>query len=325
MSKSLWSEVLEGTFNTEGQTDTSYEAEVESVTDEAESMVGYVAGCTEAMLAVQTAVATMEGRCAVQYVRGETEQATATMEGVIRNAWETLKEWVKKAYAAIKKFLKKAWNKMKGYINVFKAMVTKYNYILKGKVDGNLKIDWVDISMEKGAAVAKKALDDIDHADNALKSYDNNKEFHDALEKAFFGEKGRTPYEAKWKDKGAEAIRVADDGFDKVYSEAFKLGEMTERETLKDINEATQKSLDQNEKLKSEDTRNERNNSVNSKARRKTNVMRTYSAMVNTAASLKVRLAVKACRKAIRNQAENSSATFGVESTDFSAVMGEIL
>jgi hypothetical protein len=48
--------------------------------------------------------------------------------------------------------------------------------------------------------------------------------------------------------------------------------------------------------------------------------------MVNTAASLQVRLAVKACRKAIRHQAEASSATYGMESsTDFSAVMGEIL
>lgn len=321
MAKSLWNDVLEGTFNTEDNGGSDYSAEIESmVTAEPETMVSYVAGCVEGMLAVEAATAMMEGRCAVQYIQGQKEEATATMEGVLRNAWETLKEWVKKAYEAVKKFLKKAWNKMKGYVNVFKAMVTKYNYVLKGK-SGSFKVDWVKIDMYKGADVVRAAasLTSTDRNDVT-----GNKDYHEQLENAFFPE-GRQPKPVAWGSVASEAIKVADDGFDKVYSEAFDLGEKTERDSLKAIQEAERTGQKAVDKIKNEERQSEAQGTLNKRVRLTTNVVRTYATMVNTAASLKVRLAVKACRKAIRNQAENSSATYGAESSDFSAVMAELL
>jgi len=349
MSKSLWSEVLEGTFDTSGYSnDNQYDAEIESmVTSEPETMVAYVGSCIEGMLAVDTAVALMEGRCAVQYVQGNTEEAKATMEGVLRNAWETLKEWVRKAYRAIKKFIKKAWNKMKGYVNVFRGMVTKYNYILKGKVNGNLMVDWVEVNMAGGHQAFENALTEIDNAyrgKNSTPTTSLNKNFHDQLEAGFFPDRkaptaaqtaanqpgdsyGRFVRERKWSEVGRDCIRVADDGFDKAYSEAFKIGELTERDIIKDINDEGDERMDKNDdSSKSDKAKDKTERNINAFVRRKTNVVRTYTQMVNSAASLQVRLAVKACRKAIRHQAENSSATYGIESTtDFSAVMGEIL
>ena len=350
MKKGLWDNVLEGTFDSHLDNGGSYEAEVENyVTAEPETMVAYVASCTEGMLAVQTAVAMMEGECAVQYIRGEREKATATMEGVLRNAWETLKDWVRRAYAAIKKFLKKAWNKMKGYVNVFKAMVTKYAYVLKSNVPNDLKVDWVYVNMQGGAKAYADAIKELEHEFDDSKpdaaagdKSVNNQAFHAKLEEGFFGgnkkggpsatgsgatEYGRFVQEVDWKDVAKDAIRIADDGFDKAYSEAFKIGELTERDIVKEINREAGDLRDENDDTnKNDDTQHStRSRAINSYVRRKTNLTRTYVSMVNTAASLQVRVAVKACRKAIRAQAQNSSATYGIESTDFSAVMGEIL
>jgi hypothetical protein len=129
---------------------------------------------------------------------------------------------------------------------------------------------------------------------------------------------------------GVPVTRIADDGFDKAYSEAFKLGELTERDLIKEINRIKSDKLDKNDDRDASDTsKDTREREINAWARRRTNLCRAYTAMVNTAASFQVRLAVKACRKVIKAQAkrgtsDNSSATFGVES-DFSAVMAEIL
>jgi hypothetical protein len=211
---------------------------------------------------------------------------------------------------------------MKGYCNVFKAMVTKYNYVLKGKVPSGVKVDWVEINMAGGQNAVKKAIQRIAKGTNEKVG---NVNFHEELENGFFPE-GRQPKEETLTQAIlSEAIKIADDGFDKVYSEAFSLGEQTERESLKAMNEAASKEQDKIDDMRDGDRKDKLELGLNKRVRLATNVMRTYSAMVNTAASLKVRLAVKACRKAIREQAQNSSATFGVESTDFSAVMGEIL
>jgi hypothetical protein len=295
-------------------------------------MVAYVANCTEGMLAVQTAVAMMEGQCAVQYINGEKEKAVATMEGTLRNAWETLKDWIRRAYAAIKKFLKKAWNKMKGYVNVFKAMVTKYAYVLKGKVPSGVKVQWVEIVMISSKhehiigglsqGLVEKLTGEKDERKYAI---EDNKNFHKLIESAFFPN-GRAPEEVPLTSEILkEAVKVADDGFDKVYSQAFGLGEATERQILKNIQEASDELHDEADKRKSDSAQNKGHNLANKTARLTTNVVRDYCQMVNTAASAKVRYSIKACRAAIRAQAQNSSATYGLESTDFSAVMGEIL
>lgn len=320
MSK-LWESVLEGSFNTDDDMSTEVSAEIESVvTEEPETVVGYVADCTEGMIAIEAAMAMIEGECALKYATATDESvkasAKATMEGAINDAWETLKAWAKKAYAAIKKFIKKVWSKMKGYLNVFKAMVTKYSSVLKGKKIKGKIFSWVKVDMAGGAAALNKAMKDIDSMVKAEKDGGDtrplagNKGFQKELEEGFFpNPERRTPKEVEWTDISSEAIRTADDGFDKVYQQAFKLADTNEKDMIKDLKDAKGAGTKLGTK----------------KTRMKVALTRAYATMVNTAASIQFKQSVAACRKAIRTQAESSSATFGVESSQFSDMLGEIL
>jgi hypothetical protein len=206
-------------------------------------------------------------------------------------------------------------------------MVTKYSHVLKGNIP-DIEVQWLKINMTTVKLdkylEKKRAGIDNDIAGKKV-AIPGNKNFHKEMEEEFFPD-GRVAKDTKLTGEILkEAVRVADDGFDKVYSEAFKLGENTDRDALKALNEEANTDQNRIDKKRDGAAKDREQSSLNQRVRRVTNISRTFASMVNTAASLKVRLSVKVCRKVIRAQAENSSATYGLESSDFSAVMGEIL
>ena len=170
---SLFADVVENAYNNYGgyygdtQLSPSVEAAIESrVTDDPVSMVGYTSECITGMVAIEAALATVEGRCAVDYLRATTETARveikATMEGAISRAWESLKDFIMRAWKAIKKFLQKAWNRIKAAASTIKAMLTKYEKVLRDW-KGNVKVTWYkQLDLTQMMATKDKQLEKLD-------------------------------------------------------------------------------------------------------------------------------------------------------------------
>jgi len=331
----LWKDVVEGAVDTqESSIDT---AAIEAmVTEDPSTMIEYVAGCTEGMVALEAAVAMAEGRCAVKYVTATEsaakEEATATMEGVLANAWDALKEMAEKAWEAIKKFIKKAWNKMKGYYNVVKAFFGKYGAVIKGK-NVNPEISWTEIDLSQGVNIATRLVDNLpaasDKDDEFYTSHStgsgsnqSNQEYYDEIHGAFFPD-GEDAKKSNWKAHKEQAIKVADQGLDSIYQGMFKLGDKSERDIISDIKRQAKEDTD---RVKGSDQKKE---SYRGRASKRTRVaiyiVRTMASMGHRAATRLYNQSVKACRAVIRTEAETSSATYGAESASLDSFMSEIL
>ena len=328
----LWSEVTEGTFGTEDvQISGNYEAELEStITDDPVSMVEYVGSCTEGMIAVEAALAMTEGRNAVKYLTATDESAKAevqaAMEGVLGDVWDKLKEYAERAYEAIKKFLKKVWAKMKGYANVVKAMVTKYGKVIGSKDTSGLKVSWVNVTLSNSygsklreyakLAMGSKGNDSVkETANTAYKD-----ELKNILYKGGDTEAHTVAFSGEIK---SQAIKVADEGFDWLYKDLFNLTESSERDIIKMINEQKKtinKGIDKDDSV---EDKSYAKGKVNRRCRDAIAIVRMGSVMGHAAATKLYQQSVTACRKAIRYNAGDKGAS--VESTDFSALMGEIL
>lgn len=328
----LWSDVTEGTFGMAGSegVSASVSAEIESaVTDDPVSMVEYVGSCTEGMIAVEAALAMAEGRSVAKYLTATDESAKAelvtAMEGVLADAWDKIKDYAERAYEAIKKFLKKVWNKMKGYYNVVKAMMTKYGSVLKSKSTTGLKISWVNVNINAGFAshVTSFVNTILENGSESLNT--SNKSFKESLQNILYEKGDMEAHQVEFDSKKTIAIKTADEGFDWLYQNLFKLTDNTERDIIKKINDAKKDTKKDIEDMKdvSDENKDKMNDHLNRRCRDAISVVRLAAVMGNAAATKMYQQSVSACRKAIRYQAGDKSAS--EESTDFSALMATIL
>ena len=330
----LWSDVTEGTFGMAGSegVSASVSAEIESaVTDDPVSMVEYVGSCTEGMIAVEAALAMAEGRSVAKYLTATDESAKAelvtAMEGVLADAWDKIKDYAERAYEAIKKFLKKVWNKMKGYYGVVKAMMTKYGKVIGSKDTSGLRVSWVKVTLNSGFAneIENKANGILSQGAAGGANGSDNANYKDTLRNILYqGGDDEAHPEAFTGDIKKQAIRVADGGFDWMYMDMFKLCDKSERDIIKRLNDAKKQNIRNVDA--SQDTDENKQNSkdaINRHTRQAIQLIRMASVMAHTAANTLYSQSVRACRKAIRYNAGDRSAS--EESTDFSALMATIL
>ena len=343
---SLWNDVVTGAYTTESTGINGVSADVAAaiesvITDDPCSLSDYVGGCMESMVALQGAVAVAEGRCAVKYMTAADESAkqevSATMEGVIRNAWETLKEWVEKAYEAIKRFLKKAWNKMKAYFNIARGMIGKYRDVLKsGDRTRGCQVDWAKIDIGAGLQDVHGILNGINGLAHSVNnnSTDYSQWAGEAVKKrickAIYGNENgpQVTHNNDFNSLKGEILKVIEDGVDNLYQGFFKIGDSTERDVIKQINDGAKVMKNNIDDMQgaSDNAKEAGIKIVNIVARAKTNAVRFIAQEGHKAATLKYRLAVKACRKAIKYQhGVREGFTAGVESTSLDQFMAEIM
>lgn len=330
----LWSDVTEGTFGTAGSEGVSanVSAEIESaVTEDPVSMVEYVGSCTEGMIAVEAALAMAEGRSVAKYLTATDESAKAelktAMEGVLADAWDKIKDYAERAYEAIKKFIKKVWNKMKGYYGVVKAMMTKYGKVIGSKDTSGLKVSWVKVTLTSDFAseIERKANAILSQGVENASGGSDNANYKDLIrQKLYQGGDDEAHPEAFTGDIKKQAIRVADGGFDWMYMDLFKLCDKSERDIIKRLNDAKKQKIRATDSgtASDEDKQNSKDY-INRCSRQAIQLIRMASVMAHTAANTLYSQSVRACRKAIRYNAGDKSAS--EESTDFSALMATVL
>jgi hypothetical protein len=176
---SLFDQVVNESYAYDGTLDSVIEAEIaDRITDDPVDLVEYVGECQYGMLALDTAVAVAEGHLSVEFMNARAngdeaamESICATMEGLVSDAWEKLKEWVKKAYNAIKDFVIKYWNKLRGYVDIFRGMVGKYGDVLRDKDCDAAKVRWPkQLDIQAGAEAYQARLTAFKSELNNLKS-----------------------------------------------------------------------------------------------------------------------------------------------------------
>ena len=122
------------------------------IDDTAESMLYASQECMVGIVAVEAAIATMEGQTAVAIMKTndsyEKQRLVSTYEGFISDAWEKIKEWIRKAYETVKRWLQKVWNKIKQGADMVKAFFTKYGSVLREKDTSGLEVKWCEITLD---------------------------------------------------------------------------------------------------------------------------------------------------------------------------------
>ena len=348
--KSLWADVVENGYSNidgvgpETGLDAATEAAIaDRITDDPVDVTMFTGECLTGMVAIEAALATVEGRCAVDYMRATTESAKAevkaTMEGAVADAWETLKRYVRKAWKAITEFLRKVWNKIKAKTATIKAMITKYEKVLRDS-KANPKISWAQFDFAKMMQARDeflKALDDgyesvknstadeqiEDQVGNKLKNYHT----HNPLKVALWGNQNGPDYQqVSWNEKKSEAIAVADGKVEKIVQDYMNLGEKNEREMLNELKEAESDARDDKDDAKTKGKKNKAGN-LGRVLRAKIMVCQQAATLLTSGAQAYRNQCVAACRKAI-------AATHGVKegyepttesSSDFSSIMAEMI
>ena len=306
------------------------------IDDTAESMLYASQECMVGIVAVEAAIATMEGQTAVAIMKTndsyEKQRLVSTYEGFISDAWEKIKEWIRKAYETVKRWLQKVWNKIKQGADMVKAFFTKYGSVLREKDTSGLEVKWCEITLDGANSVIKAEMSDLNTAETDIKRIisanadvdsitDNVKakiaRTHDFREMCisaiYTGPKGQEAEDKEF--VGAiknQALEAADIGStQKLVSEYMKLGDDGNNDAIKYINEMM-KENNKNNKTTGSDAKDIHNT---------TNILRTLTNQIlraklqvyNIAATTTLEAAkrlrsqsIAACRKAIFHNTEES-------------------
>lgn len=343
---SLFDEVVSGAYTTEGYegagVSADVEAEIESyVTDDPFTVATYTGECFESMLAAEAALYAVEGRCAVKYATAAEEstkmQVQSTMEASLRGAWETIKDYASRAWEAVKKFIKKIWGKIKGYASVIRNYFSKYADVIRKKDTSGLRVKWQKINPEMAFTTLKNLSskfkmplpNELDNEGADFKDTEDdhtlfsNQDVRDDLYDAIYHSKnGYNPEETNFNSIKNEAVNIADLGYDKFFQGFLKFGDTKAKE------------FEANAKRMYSEAGDEMGKTNDSKRTAYLKYFRQiYKALMGQiqlcvsvmrgAIQNKYKLAVQACRKAVRYQA--GDATASESAMDFQSMLAEIL
>lgn len=348
---SLFTDVMEGYIGTQAadtQLDAATEADIEArITDDAFTVSQYTGECFYEMMACEAAMYAVEGRCSVNYMAATTESAkaevAATMEASLSGAINKIKELASRAWEAVKKFIKKVWQKIKGFAATLRNSFKKFaQSIDREKIDG-LQVKWQAISPEGAYDAAVKAVMNIDNRTNKALSEVNNAvvnnnntltlrkdvmdDFRDKARAAIYG--SADGYDPKTTDAGsiiAEAIKIADLGYDKFFNNFLAFGE----KKYKDYGGKYKQMIRDYEDKESDDEGNKKGNNqlyhlLQGAYRMILLVIQEGTQMLKTAIQQKFSLAVKACRAAVRYSHGDKTATTKESYTNFDETLARIL
>lgn len=353
---SLFDQVVNESYNYDGSVDATIEAEInDRVSESVETMIEYVGECQMGMLALEAAIYAAEGHQAVSYLtaREADDQATmesvqVAMEGMIGDAWEKLKEWVKKAYAAIKAFVLKYWNKLKGYVDVFKGMIGKYSDVLRDK-SIDIQVEWADVHIEEAAQKYSGIISSLKSEIEAftkgtgkekVKSELNQSvdDYKKAIYSVLYGDSyatnGIKTDKVSFASKRREILDAAEIGNAKKYIDFItKLNDNSVTDSVKAIDNAKKTTDSFEEKAEKSEEKKTLNSDKLTMMRKVLNQMIAVNKMgsnaLTSAASLKIKLAVKACRAAIMatrtGEGKGEEKNENMESTGIDGILATIM
>lgn len=338
---SLFDEVVSGAYTTEGYEGAGVSADVaqeieESVTDEPYTAFAYTSSCFEAMDAAGTALYAMEGRCAVKYATATEEsaksEAVSTMEASLRGAWETIKDYAARAWEAIKKFIKKVWGKIKGYASVIRNFFNKYTDVIKGKNVDGLKVKWAEIHPERITGYVNSLSGKLDknlgQAANSVEQSNqmfSNADVRRELNRIVYGDENGVQINDSMNFKTImnEAMHIADLGYDKWFQGFLKFGDVKEKEYLKYAKQAVSDTDTDIDKAGANKSKSKALTERKKWFKTLMNMIQLAVSILREAITKKYSLAVAACRKAVRYQAGDNTASESF--TDYQSILGEIL